>query len=43
MQNLIAMIRENIKKIIFTGSVATGKKIMSVASERLIPVVLELG
>lgn len=31
------------RKIIFTGSVATGKKIMQAASKRLIPVVLELG
>lgn len=38
-----ALVRANIKKIIFTGSVATGKKIMALASERLTPVVLELG
>lgn len=38
-----ALVRSNIKKIIFTGSVTTGKRIMAVASERLIPVVLELG
>jgi acyl-CoA reductase-like NAD-dependent aldehyde dehydrogenase len=30
-------------KIFFTGSVATGKKIMAAAAERLIPVELELG
>jgi succinate-semialdehyde dehydrogenase/glutarate-semialdehyde dehydrogenase len=38
-----ALVRSNIKKIIFTGSVATGKKIMATAAERLTPVVLELG
>lgn len=38
-----ALVRSNVKKIIFTGSVATGKRIMATASERLIPVVLELG
>ncbi len=38
-----ALVRANVKKIIFTGSVATGKKIMALAAERLTPVVLELG
>lgn len=32
-----------VDKIIFTGSTSTGKKIMSSASEGLVPVVLELG
>lgn len=32
-----------IDKLVFTGSVATGKKIAAVAAERLLPVVLELG
>ncbi|MER3632667.1 MAG: aldehyde dehydrogenase, partial [Blastocatellia bacterium] len=30
-------------KILFTGSVATGKKILAAAAEKMIPVVLELG
>ena len=38
-----AAIRERPAKIFFTGSVATGKKIMAAASEHLIPVNLELG
>ncbi len=33
----------DIQKIIFTGSVATGKKIMAAAAANLTPVVLELG
>lgn len=37
------LISSKINKIVFTGSVATGKKIMAAASENLIPVVLELG
>jgi succinate-semialdehyde dehydrogenase/glutarate-semialdehyde dehydrogenase len=32
-----------IDKLVFTGSVATGKRIGTVAAERLLPVVLELG
>jgi acyl-CoA reductase-like NAD-dependent aldehyde dehydrogenase len=32
-----------IDKLVFTGSVVTGKRIASVAGERLLPVVLELG
>src|SRR6204780_4752601 len=32
-----------IDKLIFTGSVATGKRIAALAAERLLPVVLELG
>lgn len=37
------LIEEKPAKIFFTGSVATGKKIMRVASENLTPVNLELG
>jgi acyl-CoA reductase-like NAD-dependent aldehyde dehydrogenase len=32
-----------IDKLVFTGSVATGKRIAAIAAERLLPVVLELG
>jgi len=32
-----------VNKIVFTGSVATGKKVMAAAAENLTPVVLELG
>jgi acyl-CoA reductase-like NAD-dependent aldehyde dehydrogenase len=38
-----ALLRSAIDKLVFTGSVATGKKIAAVAAERLLPVVLELG
>lgn len=38
-----ALINEKPDKIFFTGSVATGKKIMSAAAENLIPLELELG
>jgi acyl-CoA reductase-like NAD-dependent aldehyde dehydrogenase len=38
-----ALVRSPIDKLIFTGSVATGKKIAGIAAERLLPVVLELG
>lgn len=38
-----AMIQQKPNKIFFTGSVATGKKIMAAAAEHLIPVNLELG
>jgi len=38
-----ALVQARPDKIFFTGSVATGKKIMSVAAEHLIPVDLELG
>ena len=38
-----ALLRSPIDKLVFTGSVATGKRIASAASERLLPVVLELG
>ena len=32
-----------IDKLVFTGSVATGRRIAQIAAERLLPVVLELG
>jgi acyl-CoA reductase-like NAD-dependent aldehyde dehydrogenase len=38
-----ALVHSQIDKLIFTGSVATGKKIAGIAAERLLPVVLELG
>ncbi len=38
-----ALARSPIDKLIFTGSVATGKRIQAAAAERLLPTVLELG
>ena len=38
-----ALLRTAIDKLVFTGSVATGKRIAAVAAERVLPVVLELG
>ncbi|MGN6108179.1 MAG: aldehyde dehydrogenase family protein [Kofleriaceae bacterium] len=38
-----ALARSAIDKIAFTGSAATGKRVMMAASERLTPVLLELG
>jgi acyl-CoA reductase-like NAD-dependent aldehyde dehydrogenase len=38
-----ALTNSNIDKLIFTGSVATGKRIAQAAAARLLPVVLELG
>jgi acyl-CoA reductase-like NAD-dependent aldehyde dehydrogenase len=38
-----ALIHSRIDKLVFTGSVATGKRIAVVAAERLLPLVLELG
>jgi acyl-CoA reductase-like NAD-dependent aldehyde dehydrogenase len=38
-----ALINANIGKLVFTGSVATGKRIAQAAAARLLPVVLELG
>jgi acyl-CoA reductase-like NAD-dependent aldehyde dehydrogenase len=38
-----ALASAQIDKLIFTGSVATGKKIQVLAAERLLPTVLELG
>ena len=38
-----ALLNADIDKLVFTGSVATGKRIGKAAGERLLPVVLELG
>src|SRR5579872_924281 len=38
-----ALVESNIDKLVFTGSVATGKRIAQTAAARLLPVVLELG
>jgi acyl-CoA reductase-like NAD-dependent aldehyde dehydrogenase len=38
-----ALLRSEIDELVFTGSVATGRKIAQIAAERLLPVVLELG
>jgi acyl-CoA reductase-like NAD-dependent aldehyde dehydrogenase len=38
-----ALLNSNIDKLIFTGSVPTGKRIAQTAAARLLPVVLELG
>jgi acyl-CoA reductase-like NAD-dependent aldehyde dehydrogenase len=38
-----ALLRSPIDKLVFTGSVTTGKRIAAAAAERLLPVVLELG
>ncbi|MGA9308371.1 MAG: aldehyde dehydrogenase family protein [Candidatus Sulfotelmatobacter sp.] len=38
-----ALVNSEIDKLVFTGSVATGKRIAVAAAERLLPVVLELG
>jgi acyl-CoA reductase-like NAD-dependent aldehyde dehydrogenase len=38
-----ALVSSEIDKIVFTGSVPTGRRIAQVAAERLLPVVLELG
>ncbi len=38
-----ALIHSKINKLVFTGSVATGKRIAAAAAERLLPMVLELG
>jgi acyl-CoA reductase-like NAD-dependent aldehyde dehydrogenase len=38
-----ALLRSPIDKLVFTGSVTTGKHIAAAAAERLLPVVLELG
>lgn len=38
-----ALLGSTIDKLVFTGSVATGKRIAKAAAERLLPVVLELG
>jgi acyl-CoA reductase-like NAD-dependent aldehyde dehydrogenase len=38
-----ALVKSDIDKLIFTGSVATGRRIAQMAAERLLPLVLELG
>ncbi len=38
-----ALVASAIDKLIFTGSVATGRRIAQIAAERLLPIVLELG
>ncbi len=38
-----ALIQSDIDKLVFTGSVATGRRIAETAAQRLLPVVLELG
>jgi succinate-semialdehyde dehydrogenase/glutarate-semialdehyde dehydrogenase len=38
-----ALLHAAIDKLVFTGSVATGKRVAAAAAERLLPVVLELG
>jgi succinate-semialdehyde dehydrogenase/glutarate-semialdehyde dehydrogenase len=38
-----ALPASNIQKLVFTGSVATGKRVAQAAAARLLPVVLELG
>ena len=38
-----ALLTANISKLVFTGSVATGKRVAQAAAGRLLPVVLELG
>jgi acyl-CoA reductase-like NAD-dependent aldehyde dehydrogenase len=38
-----ALLSAKIQKVIFTGSVATGKRVAQAAAARLLPVVLELG
>jgi acyl-CoA reductase-like NAD-dependent aldehyde dehydrogenase len=39
----IALVNASIDKLVFTGSVATGRRIAQTAAARLLPVVLELG
>jgi succinate-semialdehyde dehydrogenase/glutarate-semialdehyde dehydrogenase len=38
-----SLVASNIDKLIFTGSVATGRRVAVAAAERLLPVILELG
>ena len=38
-----ALLAANVQKIVFTGSVATGKRVAQAAAARLLPAVLELG
>jgi acyl-CoA reductase-like NAD-dependent aldehyde dehydrogenase len=39
----VSLLQSAIDKLVFTGSVRTGKRIAAAAAERLLPVVLELG
>ena len=39
----VALLNAEINKVIFTGSVATGRRVAQAAAARLLPVVLELG
>ena len=39
----MALIESNIDKLLFTGSVSTGKEVMAACARQLIPLVLELG
>jgi len=38
-----ALLESDIDKVVFTGSVATGKRVAEIAARRLLPAVLELG
>ncbi len=38
-----ALVRSGVDKVVFTGSVATGKRVMAAAADTLTPVLLELG
>lgn len=38
-----ALVRSGVDKMVFTGSTATGRKVMAAAAEKLTPLVLELG
>lgn len=38
-----ALVRGDVDKVVFTGSVATGKRVMAAAADSLTPVLLELG
>ena len=38
-----ALVASDIDKLVFTGSVTTGRRIAQIAAERMLPVVLELG
>jgi len=39
----VALLESDIDKVVFTGSVATGKRVAEACAKRLLPVVLELG
>lgn len=38
-----SLVKSDIDKLVFTGSVSTGRRIAQIAADRLLPVVLELG